>query len=185
MRLAQVQDQKLIAIKFYGRTPEDIVIAEAPKPTRPLADSSARIAGVVVDSTGRPLRHATILTAENEATATSSDSGQFLIKGLKAGPRQFLVRAVGYAPASFTTQLRAGRTRQVRIILNPTTVQLSTITVLDSINAPLLAQTGFFQRKEKGWGTFITPDDVRRRNPSNVSDMLRNVSGIEVNSRLP
>jgi len=184
-KASQVQDQKLTAIKFYGRTPEDIVIAEAPKRAPPMTDSTARIAGVVVDSTGRKLAHATIVTADNSASTVSSDSGQFVIKGLKAGPREFIVRAVGYAPANFTTQLRAGRTRQVRVILSPTSVQLSTITVLDSINAPLLAQTGFFERKQKAWGTFITPEQVRRRNPSYVSDMLRDVSGVEVTSRTP
>src|SRR5206468_830248 len=42
-----------------------------------------------------------------------------------------------------------------------------------------------FERKNKAWGTFMTPEDVRRRNPSYVSDMLRNVSGIEVVSPRP
>ncbi len=182
-KASRLEDQRLTAIKFYGRTPEDILIAEAPRPNRPVADSMARIAGVVVDSSGRPLSHATILTADNSASATSSDSGQFLIKGLRPGSEKFVVRALGFAPATFSTQLRAGRTRRLRVILSPTTVRLSTITVLDSISAPLLAQTGFFQRKQKAWGTFITPEDVRRRNPSYVSDMLRGVNGVEVVSR--
>jgi len=151
----------------------------------PIAPSTARIAGVVVDSSGRKLRGAEILVADGTARTTSSDSGQFLLRGLKAGKTQFLVRAVGFGPASFTTELRAGRTRQIRVILTPTSVQLSTITVLDSLSAPLLAQTGFFERKRQGWGSFISPDEIARRHPMNASDMLRNVAGVEVISRLP
>ena len=182
---SQLQDQKLVAIKFYGRTPEDIVITEVPKQPRTLIDSTARIAGVVVDSSGRRLRGVEVLVADGSARTTSSDSGQFLLRGLKSGKIQFLVRAVGFGPATFTTELRAGRTRQIRVILTPTSVQLSTITVLDSLSAPLLAQTGFFERKRQGWGSFISPEDIARRHPMNASDMLRSVNGVEVISRLP
>src|SRR2546423_10765197 len=73
----------------------------------------------------------------------------------------------------------------MRVILRPSTVRLSTITVLDSLNAPLLAETGFFDRKTHGWGTFITPDEIERRHPMYASDMLRMVSGVEVTSRTP
>src|SRR5439155_10232655 len=132
------------AIKFYGRTPDDVFIAEAPKPVRQVVDSTARIAGVVVDSSGRRLRGAQILVADGSARTVSSDSGQFLLRGLKPGKTEFLIRALGFGPASFTTELRAGRTRQVRVILTPATVQLSTIRVIDSLSAPALATTGFF-----------------------------------------
>ena len=184
-KASQLQDQKLTAIKFYGRTPEDIYIAEAPKPVRAVPDSTARIAGVVVDSSGRKLRGAQILVADGSVRTTSSDSGQFLLRGLKPGKTEVLVRAVGFGPASFTTDLRAGRTRQVRVILSRTTVQLSTIRVIDSLSAPVLAQTGFFDRKDHGWGTFITPKEIEQRHPMYASDMLRMVSGVEVTSRMP
>jgi hypothetical protein len=181
----QDQDQRLTAIKFYGRTPDDIVIADSPKPVRPAIDSTARISGTVTDSTGRRLRGAEIRVADGSVRTTTSDSGQFLMKGLKPGKTEFLVRALGFGAATFTTELRAGRTRQMRVILRPSTVQLSTITVLDSLSAPLLAETGFFDRKRVGWGSFITPEDVERRHPMYVSDMLRSVSGVEVTSRVP
>jgi hypothetical protein len=184
-KASQLQDQKLVAIKFYGRTPEDVFIAEAPKPVRQLVDSTARIAGLVVDSSGRRLRGAQILVADGSVRTTSSDSGQFLLRGLKPGKTEVLVRALGFGPAAFTMDLRAGRTRQVRVILTPATVQLSTIRIIDSLSAPALATTGFFDRKDHGWGTFITPQEIERRHPMYASDMLRMVNGVEVTSRAP
>jgi hypothetical protein len=68
----------------------------------------------------------------------------------------------------------------MRVILTPNNIQLATITVLDSLSDPLLAETGFFNRKRRGLGTFIGPDEIARRNPSNASDMLRMVNGLDV-----
>lgn len=180
-RATQLEDQKLVAVKFYGRTPEDVVIAEAPAVARPQRDSTARIGGVVVDSSGRPLAHASIIAVEGNARATSSDSGRFLIVGLKPGRTEFRVQVIGYGPATFATELRAGKTRQMKIILTPVNVQLATITVLDSLSDPLLAQTGFFTRRDKGLGgTFISPEEVEKRHPFDATDLLRMVNGVEI-----
>ena len=200
---SQLETQKLIAVKFYGQTPEDVVLTEAPAVARsdsaiartessvartmpvapkPVVDSTATLAGTVVDSGGRPLRGADVRTADGALRTVSGDSGQFVLHGFKPGKRDMIVRVLGYGPATFTTDFRPGRTRRVRIVLTAATVQLSTIVVLDSISDPLLAETGFFQRKRTGWGTFITPAEIQRRNPGRASDMLRMVSGMEIRS---
>jgi hypothetical protein len=179
--LVQVQDQKLTGIIFYGRTPEDVVIADAAiPPPKPAVDSTARLAGIVVDSTGRRLGRAEILVADGGARTMSSDSGQFLLKGLKPGKTSFVVRALGFAPATFSSDLRATRTKQVRVILSKVTVQLSTIVVETTVNDTLLANTGFYDRKRVGFGSFITPQQIQDRNPSVASDLLRAIRGVTI-----
>jgi hypothetical protein len=177
-----LQDEKLIAVRFYGATPGDVVLTESPmaNPPSPLIDSSATLSGFVVDSGGRPLRGAQILIADGSQRAVSGDSGQFVLKGLKPGKTDVLVRVLGYGPATFSTVLRGARTRRIRVILTPVSVQLSAIVVRDSISDPLLARTGFYDRKKTGAGTFLTPADIERRSASTVSDLLRMVPGLSV-----
>lgn len=179
-KLVRQQDQKLIGILFYGRTPEDAVIAESPPPPRPVIDSTARLSGVVVDSSGRKLGRAEILVADGGARTVSADSGQFVLAGLKPGKTSFVVRALGFAPASFSSDLRAMRTKRVRVILTQVTVQLSTIMVETTVNDTLLANTGFYERRRVGFGSFITPLQIQARNPSAASDLLRAVRGVDI-----
>jgi hypothetical protein len=176
----QLQDQKLIGILFYGRTPEDVEIAVAQGQADPPIDSTARLAGTVVDSAERRLPRAEILTADGGARTATTESGQFLLPGLKPGKTSFVVRAVGFAPATFTSDLRATRTRNVRVILNRVTVQLSTIVVEDDFNDPMLSFSGFYDRKKGGFGTFITPEEIQSRDEAHISDLLRGVRGIDV-----
>ena len=178
--LVQVQDQKLKGILFYGRTPEDVAIAEAPVPVKPEIDSTARLAGIVVDSSGRRLGRAEIFVADGGPRTTSSDSGQFVLRGLKPGRTNFVVRALGFAPAAFSEDLRPTRTRRVRVILTKVTVQLSTIVVEETLTQPVLANTGFYDRKKAGFGTFITPEQVEAMNVSRASDLLRAVRGVNI-----
>jgi hypothetical protein len=87
---------------------------------------------------------------------------------------------VGYGPANFSTELPAGRTHLVRIVLDRVPTTLKTVVVRDSLSDPLLAETGFYDRQHHGWGTFITPEEVARRNPARASDMLQMVSGVDI-----
>ncbi len=188
-RTEQVQNQKLVAVRFYGRTPDDIEIsgpqsalASQSIAPRPVVDSLATLSGTVQDSAGHPLRGAQIILSDGSARAESGDSGQFTIRHLKPGKTDVTVRVLGYGPATFSTVLRAARNRRMRVILTPVSVQLSTIVVMDSLSDPLLNQTGFFERKRRGWGTFISPEEIQRRNPARASDMLRTINGVEIAS---
>ena len=177
-----IQDEKLITVRFYGATPGDIVLSDsaATKARQRVIDSTATLSGYVVDSGGRALRGAQVILTDGTARAVSGDSGQFILKGLKPGKTEVLVRVLGFAPATFSTVLRAARNRRVRVILTPVSVQLSTIVVRDSISDPLLAKTGFFDRRKSGWGSFITPEDIEKRNASRVSDLLQRAPGVSV-----
>ena len=181
----QVQDQKLAGILFYGRTPESVVIPDVQLPPKPKIDSTARLAGVVVDSAGRRLSRAEILVADGGARTTSTDSGQFLLVGLKPAKTSFVVRTLGFAPATFTQDLRPGRTRRVRVVLTRVTVQLSTIVVEESASEPMLANAGYYDRKKGGFGTFITPEQIEARNATLTSDLLRGVRGVDIQQVTP
>ena len=179
----QLQDQKLIAVVFYARAPDDVVAAVAgvtPPSAKPVIDSAARLAGVVVDSAGHPLAGAEIIAPDGGARTTATDSGRFVIRGLKPGKTSFLVRAFGFAPASFTSELRPMRTRSVRVVLTRVTVQLSTIVVEEEINDKQLALSGFYDRRKSGFGTFITPEDIQAMDEAHVADILRGVRGVDI-----
>jgi hypothetical protein len=187
--------QKLIAVQFYGRTPDDLtfdsstvaapVVETTPPPavtpvTNVARDSTATLAGVVVDSAGHGLAGADVRVTDGTGRAVTGDSGQFVIRGLQPGKRSVVVHMVAYGPANFSTELPAGRTHRVRIVLDHVPVTLKTVVVQDSLSDPLLAETGFYERMQHGWGTFITPDEIERRNPGRASDMLRMINGVDI-----
>lgn len=206
LHTTQTQNQRLIAVRFYGRTPEGIELTESPTTTAPAttpataptptpatpsqafnvattpaSDSTGILVGTVVDSAGHPLRGAEIRTTEGTARVASGDSGQFILRGLKPGRTNFVVHMLGYGPANFSAELASGRPHRVRIVLSSSVVQLKAVVVNES-GDPILAETGYYQRKKTGWGTFITPEEVARRNPDRATDMLRMVMGVDIRS---
>ena len=42
---------------------------------------------------------------------------------------------------------------------------------------------GFYQRKDRGMGHYVTRDEIERRNPPNLTDMFRMIPGARVDSR--
>jgi hypothetical protein len=157
-----------------------VEFADAGTQPAPSVDSSARLAGIIVDSGGHPLSRAEILAADGSVRTTSTDSGRFLIVGLPPGKKSFVVRALGFAAATFTTDLRPTRTRSVRVTLNHVSVQLSTVVVEENATDPMLSYTGFYERKNNGLGTFITPEEIQSRDEAHVADLLRGVTGLDI-----
>ncbi len=72
---------------------------------------TGRVAGLVKDESGQPIKGATI-TAENPNaspstfTTTTDDRGRFSIIGLRSGPWAFTAQAPGYAPESVRMQVQ-------------------------------------------------------------------------------
>jgi outer membrane cobalamin receptor len=43
-----------------------------------------------------------------------------------------------------------------------------------------LQKTGYYDRFQAGFGSFITPEEIEKRNPREVADLFRGVPGIQV-----
>lgn len=88
------------------------LVAALVVPALPAAAQTGRIGGQVKDTSGQPLKGATI-TAENPGaspssfTATTDDRGRYSIIGLKTGTWKVTASAPGFAPSSGNVPVRS------------------------------------------------------------------------------
>ena len=136
------------------------------------------IAGVVKDSAGARIPGASVTARSIGLQAISDDSGRFRLVGLPPGPVTLQVRRLGYVPASLSVTLAGGDTREVNVSLVQSAEALAALEVRAN---PLRGKmSGFNERRERGIGTFITRDEIERRQAGKVSQLLRYVAGVYV-----
>ena len=90
--------------------------------TRPAGrDSVARatIAGVVVDSLGKPVDRAIVRLAAGSPTTSSDSLGRFRLEGVPAGDARVQVTGDGYAPLGFEFAIAPNVTVSLRLTLLP------------------------------------------------------------------
>jgi len=143
------------------------------------------IRGLVRDSADTPIPFATVVWGEARQVITTSDSGAFTLTDIPAGKTRFTIRRLGYLPVDFDLILKPGTIKPVVVHLQPTAPSLTTIEVearstmgADEYRDDRFRATGFFDRKAHLSGYFISPDEVERRRPNYVSDLLHGVPGV-------
>jgi hypothetical protein len=140
----------------------------------------ATLIGTVVDTGHAPLAGAeiSVLGAPSLRTLTS-DSGTFRLGGLPVGSVVFSVRRLGFEPATFTAQLKAGRTHRATLTLNPSAQRLPVVSVADTLHKSHWLDV-FDARRSSQRGTFLTRSDIERRNSRNGTDLVRTIPGVRV-----
>jgi hypothetical protein len=139
---------------------------------------------VVRDEKGRPLAGAQLLVWESGLTATSRDDGTFAISHLPAGTRTLEARYVGYSPERVTVELMSDRTASVTVAMTQKVDVLKDVTVYGRDRGLELelehVLAGFNQRRELGFGHFITRADIEKKRPLRFTDLLRSTPGVKV-----
>ena len=135
-----------------------------------------RLSGTVRRSPGdTPLAGAQVSILDGPQTR-ADDRGVWTISDAPLGSRMLEVRAVGYYPVR----------RAVDVMAETPPIQstLSTLkSVLDTVRVHATTlyardRNGFQQRRRSGLGRYITPDDIARRRPIYLSDLLRTLPGL-------
>lgn len=135
-----------------------------------------RLSGTVRRAPGAtPLAGAQITIVDGPQTRADAQ-GAWTIADAPLGTRMLEVRAVGYYPER--------RAIDITPQTPPLELALSTLkAVLDTVRVHATTlysrdRNGFQQRRRSGSGRYITPDDIERRHPINLSDMLRMTPGL-------
>jgi carboxypeptidase family protein/TonB-dependent receptor-like protein len=146
------------------------------------------VEGVLLElSTNRPVTAAAVtLLAEPGTqpakTTTSANDGHFVVTGPAPGIYRLRVDRPGYRTA-VTPAFGLGVGDRVGLTLRllPDTATLRPVTVTASNRRPAGRLGGFRERAQRrAFGHFISREDIERRHPLLVSDVLRTVPGIEV-----
>jgi hypothetical protein len=155
--------------------------AQEPMTPEPAALDTAQLIGQVVSAIdGQTIGGAVVALLRSGMGAISDSSGNFNIPLTIAGTDTLEVRFVGYEPGTVELYLEPNRVTRVVLLLSPTTVRVADLNVeIERSETPAL-YAGFYRRKNKGIGHFITPEEIARRQPRYTTDMLRSVPGLAV-----
>lgn len=140
------------------------------------------ISGAVRDSTGAAIVGAEITLQGGSLRAETDDRGQFLLAKVPAGQLQLQVRRIGFRPDTVQLMVMAGQTVPLTVTVQRLAVELRPVVVYgrQGLKGHM---AGFYARKDRGMGRFITREEIEKRNPANLTDMFRMVAGAQVSQR--
>jgi len=147
------------------------------------------LAGTVLDSvSGKPIAGARILLLDSAGTAitalVTSPDGQFTFNLPHLGEYRLLISRIGY-PISVSKPFVFSSTFTARVSLSLPShpITLDTVTVVAKEierRLPYLADAGFYKRRQEGFGHFLTRDEIDKRDPLILTDLLHGMSGVRV-----
>jgi hypothetical protein len=169
---------------LVGEKPKAVAAAPAPppgatgvEPAAPKPLGTAQLTGTVVGADGKPLEGAQVYLVGTAVGARADYRGSFRLTGLPAGTQTVEVRLLSYAPRRFTVDLSPVRESRLAAVLD------TRATVLGEIKVEGKAHTdipGFEDRAKRGFGTFLTRDDIEKRQSILLTDIFRTIPGLTV-----
>lgn len=133
---------------------------------------------VVAASAGKPLAGAIVSIADGPQTLANA-RGEWTLAQAPVGTRILEVRALGYYPERRPVNVVVGAA-PIRVALSTLKAVLDTVRITASRNAYNRDAAGFQHRRRSGVGRYLTPDDIRRRQPVVTSDLFRNLPGVRL-----
>ena len=141
------------------------------------------ITGRVVTSTdGTPVAGVRV-TLIGARKAESTDSlGRFRFEKLEPAAYKLEVALIGLSPLGAVVEVKAGERKDVEFRTDDAGQLLPTIYV-DGESQPTLIKvlTKFERRQATGMGRFVTRDEILRRRPSRLMDLIRFLPGVRTN----
>jgi hypothetical protein len=143
-------------------------------------DSLAGLVGIVRDSGGAPLRDVQVRLGSGPRAITN-DKGGFAFASLSPGVKVVSLRRLGFVPDSISVILRAGRVDSLVLVMEPMAAELPGVTVEDEADARshrILA--GFWERRSRGFGTFMTRQEIDKRDAHDFVDLTRMIPSLRI-----
>ena len=148
--------------------------------------SGRALVGRVTDTAGVGIPHAYVFVQRDARFAVADDEGRFRLVRLDSGRVAVGVRRLGFKPVHFALDFSGDSAIEVELRLRPAPRVLDTVTVAASPNySEFLDLQGFYRRMYESkhgvsLGHFILPEEIQRRNPPFISQMLEGLGGINV-----
>ncbi len=119
--LFRARHRPVVLLAFVLIVPGAVLVAQGAAPPAPKRDSAATatIAGVVIDSAGKPVANATVRVATGSPSTTTDTQGQFRLVGVPAGEARVQVTGDGYTPLGFEFAIAANVTVSLKLTLLP------------------------------------------------------------------
>jgi hypothetical protein len=180
-----------MTIPETGYLYRDVFIAPVERTKVALADSSpaievwrgtGRLRGRIVAATGRPIEGARVTVWGTGIETLANSDGQFSLTDLPHGTHTLEARAVGFAPAQRAVDIVPGAGEAAAVELANLAIALDTVRVTAQ-RVYTARWEDDFQRRMKyrsGTGHLIDETEIEKRNPLELTDILRAVPGVQV-----
>lgn len=140
------------------------------------AQSVGAISGTVKDSAGTPIPGVEVVLLQVKGAVYSDSLGVFRFANIPTGKRELHFRRLGFAPKSVGAEIGDGKTVALAIVLDPSATAIEGMTVEEATRRRQML-SDFYDRSARGFGHFVTRDQIEKRNPMNLSDMMRMIPG--------
>lgn len=137
------------------------------------------IAGTVRDSSGAPLVNVTVVVAARAAQTRTDSAGVFRFAALEPGKVEVEFRRLGFEETTRQVSIAAGRSTDVSVVLVAIPQELAAMIIKEEARARE-ALRDFYDRREAGFGHFITREQIDKRRPMFLSDMMRMIPGAQL-----
>lgn len=143
---------------------------------------SGIVKGTVVTEGRLPLVGAQIRFGNAVDVAESDDAGQYTAARVNVGALWLRVRRIGYRPESLLVTVVAGQTIEPIVVMKQIAQNIAAVQVVGrrDLTGPM---AGFYNRLQAGGGRFFTQADIAKRQPARMTDLLRSVPGIRIETR--
>jgi|SRR5438105_2228470 len=140
------------------------------------AQSVGAISGTVRDSAGTPIPGVEVVLLQLKGAVHSDSLGVFRFANIPAGKRELHFRRLGFAPKSLDAEVTEGMTLALAVVLEPSATEIEGMTVEEMARRRQVL-SDFYDRSSRGFGHFVTREQIEKRNPMNLSDMMRMIPG--------
>lgn len=135
------------------------------------------VRGVVRDSMGMGILGVQVTLPGSSMVAETDELGRFELARLEPGMTFVRFRRLGFRPDTAALLVIAGQVVPMNRVLRRVEIALTPVVVYG--RAALTGwRQGFYARRDLGTGHFMTKEDIEKRNPGNLTDMLRTVPGV-------
>ncbi len=139
------------------------------------------ISGRLLDATtGEPIESATVRIASLDVSALSDRNGRFRFSEVPVGTHEAEIRHVTYGAPTLRLSVELSQTTHAEIRLDPQPIAVEPISVEVTRRVRWLENNGFYDRVERKLGQFVTPEQLQLRSWRRLSEVLRDVPGLQV-----
>jgi len=153
------------------------LVAQVGTPVAP-ADSAPRLASATLvvqvgDTAVTPIPGAEIVIPTLGILQRVNESGQLRIVDVRPGRHVVSARRFGFRPETQFIVLEPGSTRTMAFYLEPSATRLGTVVVRGERGAEMRGRLAEFeQRRQRGFGSFVTREEIDKRNPLMTRELL-------------
>lgn len=128
---------------------------------------------------GRPLEDAEVNLRELGITALTDSTGRLKLLRLPAGKMHIAVTLLGFRTETSVVHLRPGQVHVEQFSLEDQAIPVEGINVtVDDHSAQLDVLRGFYERRERGIGYFMTRAEIEESGTSDLTNLLHMVPGL-------